>query len=77
MYTSKIKERTFPFMRGYEELVNEYGLKLDVVDGELQIVDLGSNFGEDLSYYLYLEELTDRVMLDIVVVTKQRGDDSE
>ena len=64
---SDIKDRSYPFLRGYEALLWEYGLKLDVVDGKLRVVDLGANYPSKISVYRYLQELTELVENDIIV----------
>jgi len=61
MFDKEWTKRSYPFFRKYEALINEYRVKIDMVNGKLQLVDLAYNYKEDPQYYVYLEGLDDSV----------------
>ena len=68
MWNEKLKDRTFPFLRGYEELLFEHHLKFDVVKGKLAIVDLGYASQTKPETFIYLEKLTEMVEKDDIIL---------
>ena len=65
-------EKLWKFLRGYEELIKEYGYKFDVVKKELRVVKLPWNYLEMPEYYAYMEKVVDRAAEgDIIVGAEQ------
>ena len=59
--------RSFPFLKGYEKLLWDHKLKLDIFEGKLVIVDLGNAPEKRPSTYIYLAKLTEMVENDDII----------
>ena len=61
-------EKLWPFLRGYEKLILEYGFKLDTKGKECHVVKLPWNFEETVEYYRYIERIVDRAVDGDIVI---------
>jgi len=68
----ELHKKCWKFLRGYEELIKEYGYKFDIVNKELRVVKLPYNYDETPEFYVYMEKVVDRAAEgDIIVQEKQ------